>query len=152
MRIVDGTEYLDEIKQLIVEYSAALDRDLSFQEISHELDDIKSKYTYPNGRVLASVTPEGKIVGCVAYRKMSDNKCEMKRLYVKPEYRKLKLGRQLIDEIIQKAKQDGYEQMYLDTIKPLQSAIHLYKKFGFVEIPAYYDNPMDDVVYMMLEL
>jgi ribosomal protein S18 acetylase RimI-like enzyme len=76
----------------------------------------------------------------------------MKRLYVKPEYRKLKAGRALAEAIINEARNDGYKEMVLDTLSPMQSAIKLYKSLGFIEIPPYYENPMEDVIYMKLEL
>ena len=84
----------------------------------------------------------------VAYHKHSDERCEMKRLYVSPECRGMKLGEKLVDEIIQHAKNAGYKEMVLDTIVPLQAAIHLYNKMGFEECEPYYYNPMDDVIYM----
>ena len=88
-----------------------------------------------------------KVIGMVAYHRHSKSRCEMKRLYVKPKYRENKLGKKLVLEILEYAKKAGYKEMVLDTIIPLQSAIHLYKKVGFVEREAYYHNPMDDVLY-----
>ena len=76
----------------------------------------------------------------------------MKRLYVKPDFRGAKLGGQLIKNILQQAKQAGYKEMVLDTIVPLKSAIHLYRKFGFTECEPYYNNPMNDVIYMKKDL
>ncbi|AKN33811.1 GNAT family acetyltransferase [Clostridium carboxidivorans P7] len=152
MKIVDGRIYLPEIKGLIVEYTKSLNRDLTFQHLKEELNDLEAKYTKPNGEVLAAISDEGNVVGCVAFHKHTNKRCEMKRLYVKPNYRKLEIGRELIKDIIELASKDGFEEMVLDTLKPLKSAIHLYKKFGFQEIPAYYDNPMDDVIYMRLVL
>lgn len=152
MKIVDGRIYLPEIKSLIVEYTKSLNRDLTFQHLTEELNDLEAKYTKPNGEVLAAISDEGNVVGCVAFYKHTNKRCEMKRLYVKPDYRKLKIGRELIKDIIELASKDGFKEMVLDTLKPLKSAIHLYKKFGFQEIPAYYDNPMDDVIYMRLIL
>jgi ribosomal protein S18 acetylase RimI-like enzyme len=76
----------------------------------------------------------------------------MKRLYVKPDCRKNNAGQLLVDEIIEFARQDGYSEMVLDTIKPLQSAIRLYKKVGFTETEPYYDNPMNDVIYFRKQL
>ncbi len=93
-----------------------------------------------------------KVVGCVAYHQFQDEMCEMKRLYVLPEYRAYHIGQLLVEEIIKEAKLAGYKDMVLDTIEPLQSAIHLYKKMGFKEIDAYYNNPMEDVIYMKLHL
>lgn len=88
-----------------------------------------------------------KVIGMVAYHRHSKSRCEMKRLYVKPKYRENKLGKKLVLEILGHAKKAGYKEMVLDTIIPLQVAIHLYKKVGFVEREAYYHNLMDDVLY-----
>lgn len=151
MQITDGSSYLDEIKNLIIEYIRSLNRDLSFQNLDEELNNLKAKYTYPNGRIIVAIVDK-KIVGCVAYHRHSSNRCEMKRLYVKPNYRNLKIGKKLVNEIILLAKKDGYQEMVLDTIKPLKRAINLYKKFGFKEIDPYYHNPMPDVIYMKLTL
>lgn len=151
MEIVDGTKYIDEIKELIIEYVKELNRDLSFQDLNHELTDLKAKYTGDNGKVLAALVDQ-KVVGCVGYYQHNKKRCEMKRLYVLPMYRKLKIGYNLVRKIIDLAKVEGYQEMVLDTIEPLKSAIHLYQKFGFKEISAYYQNPMNDVIYMKLEL
>ena len=84
----------------------------------------------------------------IAYHRHDDQRCEMKRLYVKPEARKNHIGQLLIQKIIKHAKDAGFQEMVLDTIEPLQSAIHLYHQFGFEECVPYYDNPMEDVIYM----
>ncbi|WP_295274976.1 GNAT family N-acetyltransferase [Veillonella sp.] len=76
----------------------------------------------------------------------------MKRLYVRPEGRGHALGDYLIESIMDHAKASGYKEMVLDTIELLQTAIHLYKKHGFVECEPYYYNPMADVIYMRKEL
>ncbi len=88
------------------------------------------------------------VLGMVAYYQHSDTRCEMKRLYVRPEGRGHALGDRLIESIMDHAKNSGYKEMVLDTIEPLQAAIHLYKKHGFTECEPYYHNPMDDVIYM----
>ena len=147
MRILDGKDYIDEVKSLIIEYTTRLGRDLSFQNLSEELDDPAFKYTAPQGELLIAEN-DGIILGMVAYHRHSDSRCEMKRLYVKPEARGMHLGDTLVSEIISHAKKAGYKEMVLDTITPLQAAISLYKKHGFVECEPYYNNPMDDVVYM----
>ena len=92
MQITDGSSYLDEIKNLIIEYIKSLNRDLSFQNLDEELNNLKAKYTYPNGRIIVAIVDK-KIVGCVAYHRHNSNRCEMKRLYVKPNYRNLKIGK-----------------------------------------------------------
>ena len=88
----------------------------------------------------------------VAYHRHSDVRCEMKRLYVRPDARGMHLGNTLVAEILAHAKNAGYKEMVLDTIEPLKAAISLYKKHGFEECEAYYHNPMDDVIYMRKQL
>lgn len=148
IEIVDGTGHLAEIKNLILEYSKFLGRDLSFQNLDAELADLAEKYAPPEGRILCAKTSTGEIVGCVAYHRHTAARCEMKRLFVKENFRQHHVGRLLIAEIINAAKSDGYAEMVLDTIEPLHGAIHLYKKFGFTETAPYYANPMADVIYM----
>lgn len=140
--VMDGEPYLDQIKTLISEYAKSLDRDLSFQGLSGELADLSAKYLPPNGSV----------IGCAAYRRHNSERCEMKRLYVKPEYRCRHTGGKLVEEIVRLARSDGFSEMVLDTIKPLETAVRLYKKYGFKETEPYYDNPMEDVIYMKLKL
>lgn len=146
MKIVDGKQYIQQVKELILEYTQRLGRNLTFQNLNEELQNPAKKYTAPEGKLLVAVD-NSEVLGMIAYHKLSDACCEMKRLYVKPDCRGMKLGEQLISELIHHAKQAGYKEMVLDTITPLQSAIHLYKKFGFAECEAYYNNPMPDVLY-----
>lgn len=119
-----------------------------FQNIDEELSNPAIKYAAPQGELLVALDDHEKVIGMVAYHKHSDERCEMKRLYVSPECRGMKLGEKLVDEIIQHAKNAGFKEMVLDTIVPLQAAIHLYNKMGFEECEPYYYNPMDDVIYM----
>lgn len=147
LKIVDGTNYIDDVKKLIIEYTKFLERDLTFQHFDEEINNLAKKYLPPNGRLLCAQV-DGKIIGCVAYYKHTAERCEMKRLFVLEGYRELHAGSKLIKAILLAAENDGYKEIVLDTITPLQSAIHLYKKFGFVETAPYYENPMDDVVYM----
>lgn len=147
MRIVDGRDYLPEVKQLIEEYTGRLGRDLSFQHLEEELQDIAHKYIAPEGELLVAVN-ETEVLGMVAYHRHTAERCEMKRLYVRPQARGLQLGEALVTEIIAHAQAAGYQEMVLDTIEPLKVAIALYKKHGFAECAAYYNNPMADVIYM----
>lgn len=151
MEIIEGDLYLKEVRELIKAYIKELNRNLDFQDLDDELEHLEKKYTKPYGRIIVAII-HNKVIGCVAYYKHSDFRCEMKRLFVLPEYRRYKVGQRLIDKIIQCAKEEGMKEMVLDTIVPLQSAIHLYKKNGFIETDAYYDNPMNDVIYMKLDL
>ncbi|MDO5416815.1 MAG: GNAT family N-acetyltransferase [Lachnospiraceae bacterium] len=148
LRIVDGIDYIGQVRTKIEEYTMRLGRDLSFQNIEEELRDPAVKYTPPQGELLVAIDENEVVLGMVAYHKHTDERCEMKRLYVSPECRGMKIGEKLVIEIVQHAKDAGFKEMVLDTITPLRTAIHLYKRMGFEECGAYYNNPMDDVVYM----
>ena len=151
MNIMDGKDFIPQIKELIIEYTERLGRDLTFQNIEEELQDPATKYTAPEGEILVALE-ENEVVGMVAYHRHNESRCEMKRLYVRPKARGLHLGETLVKEIVSHARKAGYKEMVLDTITPLKSAIHLYEKHGFIQCDPYYDNPMDDVIYMMKKL
>lgn len=127
MKIVDGKDYLPEVKELIKEYSKRLGRDLSFQNIEDELNDPSHKYTAPEGELLVAIDHD-EVLGMVAYHRHSNTRCEMKRLYVHPAARGMHLGDALVREILAHAKKAGYKEIVLDTIEPLKAAISLYKK------------------------
>lgn len=95
MEIVDGDLYINEIKQLIQLYLQELNRDLNFQNIDHELQDLHHKYSFPHGRLLAAIV-DNKVVGCIAYTQLNQKQCEMKRLYVLPQYRHKGIAQALI--------------------------------------------------------
>lgn len=147
VKIVDGKDYLSEVRELIKEYSMRLGRDLTFQNIEDELNDPSHKYTASEGELLVAIDDD-EVLGMVAYHRHSNVRCEMKRLYVRPAARGMHLGDALVTEILAHAKKEGYKEIVLDTIAPLKAAISLYKKHGFEECEAYYHNPMDDVIYM----
>jgi ribosomal protein S18 acetylase RimI-like enzyme len=152
MKIVDGKNYIDQVKEKIIEYTKRLNRDLSFQNIEDELKDPAKKYTAPEGELLVALDDNDQVIGIVAYHRHTNERCEMKRLYVSPDCRGMNLGEQLVGAIMEHAKEAGYKEMVLDTIQPLQAAIHIYKKMGFTECRPYYDNPMSDVIYMSRKL
>ena len=147
LEIVDGKPYIDQVRNRIIEYTSALGRNLDFQGLEEELADPAGKYTPPAGELL--VACEGGFVwGIVAYHRHSDERCEMKRLYVDPGRRGEHLGEKLVSAIIEHARTAGYKEMVLDTLEPMHAAISIYKEFGFEECEAYYNNPMDDVIYI----
>lgn len=152
MKIVDGKMYMDQVKRLIIEYTKRLGRDLSFQHLDDELKDPAKKYTAPVGEILVAIDEKGQVHGMVAYHRHNGQRCEMKRLYVKPDTRGEHLGERLVAAIISRAKKAGYQEMVLDTLKPMQAAIHLYRQHGFYECAAYYHNPFADVIYMKKDL
>lgn len=151
MEFVRGETCPDTVRELIAEYTKWLGRDLEFQHLEHELEDPGFKYFPPNGETIVAVE-DGRALGMVAYNRHNAKRCEFKRLYVRPEVRGRHLGHELMVRIIDLAVAAGYEEMVLDTILPLQQAIGMYRRYGFVEIPPYYRNPMKDVIYMSLDL
>lgn len=145
-------QHFEEAKLLFVEYAQSLDFDLCFQGFEEELAALPGKYSPPDGFILLAKS-DNRLAGCIALKKLDDGICEMKRLYVRPQFRGLGIGKLLCDKLLKKARFIGYKIMRLDTIaQKMKSAINLYESYGFYEIPAYYDNPQDGVIYMELKL
>lgn len=143
---------MDEICTLFRAYETELNEDLCFQSFEEELKDPLKKYGPPNG-VLYIAKWNDSVAGCIALMPLKEEgACEMKRLYVCPVFRKHKIGKELVEQLLNHAKQMGYTKMKLDTLQKLQPAIALYKQYGFVETTAYYQNPLEGVVYMEKEL
>ncbi|MGN1170723.1 MAG: GNAT family N-acetyltransferase [Lachnospiraceae bacterium] len=124
---------------------------LAIQHYDQELEHLEIKYGEPYGRLYAAYC-DGELAGCIGLRKIDEQNCEMKRLYVRPKFRGKQIGNQLIEKIIEDAKAIGYSYMLLDTLPFLESAIHMYRKCGFYEIECYNDSPMDTSIYMRLDL
>lgn len=138
-------------RDLFTEYAEALGFDLGFQDFRNELDNLDAMYGPPGGVILIADV-DNEPAGCVAMRRFSDDACEMKRLYVRPEFRKRGIGRMLSVEIIATARQAGYHRMLLDTIDTMTGAIALYKSLGFVEVESYRFNPLAGAAYFELKL
>jgi ribosomal protein S18 acetylase RimI-like enzyme len=139
------------VRELFREYAASLEIDLCFQSFDEELTSLPGKYAPPAGRLSVALV-EGKPAGCVALRPISGGICEMKRLYVRPQFRRRKLGRSLAGSVISAAREIGYDRMRLDTLSSMHAAIALYESLGFQRIPAYYDNPSNLAVFFELKL
>lgn len=157
-RMEDGVEFPETVRELFAEYTQMLsDNDpvvrkyLSMQSYDDELAHLSKKYGRPKGRLYVAFDGK-KPAGCIALRDMGEGRCEMKRLYVRPEYRKQGLGKLMSERIIREAREEGYHSMFLDTLEWLGPAIGLYQNLGFHEIESYNDNPMDRAVYMRLDL
>ena len=147
----ESAQQIQSARALFEEYAAELNISFCFQGFSEELHGLPGKYAPPTGRLLLAES-DGQLAGCVAVRKIEDGICEMKRLFVRPAFRGLKIGRRLAEAIIAEARQIGYPTMRLDTLRKLQAALALYGSLGFKTIPPYYDNPIADVVYLELKL
>jgi len=143
---------LESVKDLFKAYLEELNEDLCFQSFDSEIDNPLYKYSAPTGALFIA-TYNATPVGCIALQPLLEaHTCEMKRLYVVPEYRNLKIGDALVKSLLQEAQLLGYTTMKLDTLERLQAAIQLYQKFGFETVTAYYDNPLPSVVYMQKDL
>ncbi len=145
-------EQIDRARSLFREYEAWLDLDLCFQDFETELAQLPGKYAQPDGRLLLAYQ-DGKLAGCIALRKLEEGICEMKRLFVREEFRGARIGIKLIERLIIEAKKIGYEKMWLDTYpEKMGKAVNLYESHGFRLINPYYDNPHNGVLFMELTL
>lgn len=139
------------VKSLFLEYAAGLGVDLCFQGFEKELETLPSPYASPTGTILLAFHTN-KPIGVVALKKWANTCCEMKRLYVIPEFRNEKVGEQLVLKLLDKAKELGYVSMKLDTLERLIPAVKLYRRLGFVEIAPYNVNPEADILYFEKQL
>jgi len=154
MRFFQATlpDEIDQARELFREYEAWLNLDLCFQNFEKELAELPGGYAPPAGRLLLAFQND-ELVGCVALRKLNDDTCEMKRLFLRPQFHGRGLGRELAERIIEEARVIGYQRMRLDTLsEQMGSAIGLYRALGFSEIKPYYDNPVPGALFMELRL
>jgi ribosomal protein S18 acetylase RimI-like enzyme len=149
---VESPEQIAAIRELFLEYAQSLGFSLCFQSFDKELAELPGNYAAPEGRLLLA-TCEGQSAGCVALHKLDHEICEMKRLYVRPEFRGKGLGKILAERIIGEAHQIGYKQLRLDTVEPLmRTAVKMYRTLGFREIAPYRPNPIEGALYMEISL
>ena len=139
------------VRELFNEYADSIGVDIAYQGFCAELEALPGAYGPPDGALLLAVE-EDEYVGCVALRRLEDNVCEMKRLYVAPAGRGKGLGLKLAEAIIVRACELGYEKMRLDTMDKLKAANRLYEKIGFIDIPSYRYNPDTTARFMELDL
>ena len=153
VNIVQATqpEEIALVRELVREYAAGTGLDLCFQGFDEELKTLPGKYSEPRGRLYLLF--DGKTAtACGALRPFRDEIAEMKRLYVRPQFRRRGYARMLSEKLIAEATAIGYRAIYLDTLRSMVEAKKLYESLGFVECQPYYDNPLPDVCYMKLAL
>jgi putative acetyltransferase len=147
-------EHISAARELFLEYAKSLGFSLCFQSFDQELASLPGKYGPPHGALLLAQI-DGQTAGCVALRPLDEDHriCEMKRLYVRPAFRRHRLGRKLAKAIIERARQLDYTAMRLDTVAgKMDEAIALYRRLGFREIAPYTANPIAGALYMELML
>ncbi len=174
LAVPDEAHELAEARAIFREYAASLKVDLCFQNFDAELASLPGDYAEPRGTLLlalveapataapsapALLRPDGstlQVAGCCALRPLDTvdyaNAAEMKRLYVRPGFRGLGLGRQLVEAVLDAARGAGYACVLLDTLDDMESARALYEDLGFVEVPPYYHNPIAGSHYLKVEL
>ena len=154
MKIIQALspEDIARARILFQEYEASLGISLCFQNFEGELAELPGEYAAPTGRLFLAFDGN-QITGCVALRGLGEGACEIKRLYVRPDFRGRGLGRELTKAVIDAARQIGYERMRLDTFPgKMDTAIAMYRSLGFREIEAYYHNPVAGATFMELML
>lgn len=150
-----SSQELASCRQIFIEYAADLGVDLHFQDFEAELEDLPGEYASPRGALLLARV-NGDVAGCCALRPLDSvdiaNAAEMKRLYVRPAFRGLGLGRGLAQAILDAAHRLGYDCVLLDTLDEMEAARALYEDLGFVEIPPYYHNPLPGAHYLKVDV
>lgn len=150
-KIILAYDYIENVRTLFEEYSKMLGVNLDFQSYDDEINNLPGKYSMPDGRLYLAYYNDN-LAGCIALRRLDKDTCEMKRLYVRPNFRGLKIGKLLSEKVICDAKEIGYKTMCLDTLSTLESAVYTYKNLGFKEVSPYYNNPLNNVLYFKLDL
>ena len=153
LQIIDAHDRatLPAAHRLFEEYAASLGVSLDFQDFDDELAGLPGSYAPPHGCLLIALWQE-QVAGCVALRPLGDGVCEMKRLYTRPQFRGLKIGRSLAQAVIARARETGYERMRLDTLPSMANARSLYASLGFTGIAGYRYNPIEGTAFMELVL
>ncbi len=152
LRIVPAYDRIGEIKEIFREYVekecvANFGIELEFQNITEELENPQKKYDEMTGGLYLVLWKSG-AAGCIAFQKMDQTRCEIKRLYIRQEYRGNKLGERAMEFVLEEARKKNYKEAYCDTLSRMASAVALYNKLGFVEIEPYYQNPFPDALFL----
>ena len=146
-----GPADIPEVRRMVQEYVSWIGLDLAFQEIDAELAGLPGDYAPPRGALFVA-DDRARLIGMIGLRPFDEAICEMKRLYVRPGFRRVGLGRTLAKALLDEARRAGYSTVLLDTLDDMEAARELYATLGFVEIPPYYYNPIAGAHYLKAEL
>ena len=148
----ESAQQVSAIRELFLEYANSLNFSLCFQSFEQELAGLPGVYAPPDGRLWLAACGS-RAAGCVALHPLERGICEMKRLYVRPQFRGKGLGRVLAERVLDDARKIGYHRLRLDTVEPVMgNAVALYRKLGFTPIAPYRQKPMEGALYMELVL
>jgi GNAT superfamily N-acetyltransferase len=138
-------------RALFQEYAVSISIDLCFQHFETELATLPGAYAPPTGCLLLARINQ-QTAGCIALRQMNSGVAELKRLYVRPRFRKRGCGKALVEAALSKARRIGYRTARLDTLREMHDAISLYRTFGFGEVPPYRAGEPEGICYFEMPL
>lgn len=145
---------IEQYKKLIIEYGEGFYSDEQMRHLRLEMEEIHIHYGHPKGVMLGAYMGDV-LCGCIAYRSLPqlDGKCcEVRRFYVKSDFRGMGIGRKLLTELLYKAKRKGYEYAYLDTFLHMDRAMYLYDEMGFEKTEPYFLTNLKDIIFYKLNL
>lgn len=159
LQFLPAFDHPETVRELFIEYTDMLVAGdpafsvylMDIQHFDEEIRHLEGKYGPPEGR-LYLVCWDGKLAGCVALKKVDEKSAEIKRLYVKPAFRGHRIGEAMVHRLIADAREIGYASLLLDTLPFLHTAIKMYRRLGFYEIPSYNGSPMENLLYMKYDL
>ena len=148
---VESAQQLDHVKKLFISYGTWRKHDAALGDFQKELDNLPGKYAFPGGALFIAYF-DGEAAGCIGYQSLSPEICEMKRMYVLDAYRNKGIGKQLVVQLMECAKDHGYQIMRLDTHPHMTAAHTLYQGMGFYEIERYNNNPTPGIRFFERKL
>ena len=159
LKFIPAFDHADSVRELFTEYTDMLiagDPDfaaylLNIQHFDDELLHLENKYGPPSGRLYLAYWND-ELAGCVGLKKVDNDNAEIKRLYVRPAFRGHRIGDEMVHLILQDARKIGYSHVLLDTLPFLKTAIAMYRRLGFYDIPSYNGSPMKNLLYMQYDL
>jgi GNAT superfamily N-acetyltransferase len=139
------------VSSIFREYIASPTANLEFQDYESELAALPGRYAKPHGRIILA-WQQNSVVGCAALRRVDSSTCELKRVYVRPSVRGNRVGRQLVEHMINAARCQGYSRMCLDVLPKFVVAQNLYASLGFTCADAVSYNPVPGTKFLALDL